>query len=99
MSSLRGVVGRLGANGVRVIKRARARSLYGAAGTEGNTWLLVRLGTQLPERRVSSGLGSSEPPPLALVDLLRTLEVAGADSRVAGVLLRFEAGPPGFAAA
>ena len=99
MRSLRGVGRRLGANGVRVIKRARARSLYGAVGTEGNTWLLVRLGAQLSERRVSAGLGSSEPPPLALVDLLRTFEVAGADSRVAGVLLRFEGGPPGVAAA
>ncbi len=62
-------------------------------------WLRIRLGRNVPEiapPRWLGGLGG-QATPLALLDVLRLLAAAAVDPRVAGVVLRLEAAPAGFA--
>lgn len=99
MHALRGAGRRLGYNLVRFARRARARSVLGPSGGPRRSWLLVRVGPRLPERRVARRLLATEPQALALVDLLRSLDVAAGDPRVAGVVLRFEGSPGSFSTA
>jgi len=56
-------------------------------------WLQVRLGAPVEELAAPS-LPFGQPPPLGLLEVLATLDAAGRDTRVAGVLLRLT-GPVG----
>lgn len=96
MRSLRGLGSRLRHNAVRVVRRATARSVLGKRAGRDRFWLLVRVGPRIGDLRANALPFSREPGPVALVDLLRALEVAGDDPRVAGVVLRFESGEGGF---
>ncbi|MEE2662747.1 MAG: signal peptide peptidase SppA [Myxococcota bacterium] len=99
MRAVFGLGRRLGHNGVRVVRRLVARSVLDKRADVAGLWLLARIGPRLGERRTRSVILSREPSPIALIDLLRALDAARSDARVAGVMLRFEGSPGGFARA
>lgn len=86
------ILGRLGADLVRAGRVGWAR----LALPRGRFWLRLRLASPVPELGISSWLGS-QPRTLSVLEVLRVLEVASRDSRVAGVLLRLDGSPGGFA--
>ena len=83
-------VRRVGANFALAARRLTARLVLPR---RGGVWLLVRLGAPIEELAAPT-LPLGQPRPLALLDLLATLDAARRDARVAGVLMRF-AGPVG----
>ena len=97
MGAVRGLGHRLGHNAALAVRRLAATATTPRGDGARPIWLLVRVGSQQPETRPGPVWLSREPRVLAFVDLLRALEVAAADSRVEGVMLRFEGGPSGFA--
>ena len=80
------VVGRLGANVARGVRRLVERS---ALPRDGKVWLLVRVGGELPEI-LPPRLPLQRPHPHpTLLDALTSIEHASRDPRIAGILLRF----------
>jgi len=80
------------ANGARWVRLGLAGSLDGG---RGGLWLTLRLGASLGERSPlfpRSGTHSD----LGLLEVLRVLEHAAQDERVAGVVLRFSGGLAGW---
>ena len=91
-------LGRLGrrlvANTARVVQRVAARNVLGKPHDRDTVWLLVRICDEIPEQRpqrFAFGRNNSPRSP-ALVDLLQALDAARDDTRVCGVVLRFEGG-------
>jgi protease-4 len=91
---LSGVGRRVAANAVRLVRRIGARNALGKPQDRDSLWLLLRVGDEISEQRPArfAFTGRGEPRSLAWVDLLRALESAGKDTRVRGVVLRFEDG-------
>ena len=81
----------LSANGRRALRRLGAGRVLPS---DTANWLLLRVGADLAEERPALAIGNASP--LALVDVLRTLEVARLDERVAGVVVRLHAGLSGW---
>jgi protease-4 len=95
--ALLGFAGRLFANGVRAA-RVAGRTLERAA-SRNALWLVVPLGWPLGERS-RPVFGPNRDAALSLLDLLRVLDRAARDPRIAGVLLRFQGtGPHQFSQA
>jgi len=85
-----GAVRRLGANSIRLARLAAARLTLPS---DGGVWLVLRLGSPVEEFRTPQ-LALSRSPRLTLLDVLKVLDAAARDPRVAGVVLRFT-GPVG----
>ena len=81
-----------GANLTRAVRRVIARSTLPR---RGSVWVVVRLAPPL-EDLAPPRLPFSRPGPPGLLEVLETLEAAGSDPRVAGVLLRFTAPLQGY---
>ncbi len=80
------VVSRLGSNLARGVRRLVERA---TVPRDGKVWLLVRLGGELPEI-LPSRLPFQRPPRQpSLLEALASLEAAGQDPMIAGILLRF----------
>jgi protease-4 len=93
MASPLAPVRRLAQNGSRLLRQGVARGWL-----RGSWWLRVRLRAPLPESRSPMWFQPREAP-LALVDLLETLEAAARDPHVDGVLLELGGAPRGLAQA
>jgi protease-4 len=91
---VRPVARRLLANGSRAFRRMGAAGLLPAPSGH---WLRFELGEVLPER--SGGFGPGSAPHLGLLDWLRTLEAAGTDPRIGGVLIELRGTALSFAQA
>jgi protease-4 len=65
----------------------------------GPLWIEVQLRGGLSEYSSSGSLVSASEPSLGLLDLLRMLEIAGADANVVGVVLRMDGGSAGWSGA
>lgn len=92
-----GVVARLLANGMRAARLAGRRLERLSRGR--SVWLLVPLGSELSERPLAP-FGVPRDATLSHLDLLRALERAARDPRLAGVVLRFQGtGPHRFSQA
>lgn len=85
-----GALRRLGANASRIVRLASARI---SLPSDGGVWLTLRLGAPVEELRTPQ-LTFSRISRLQLLDVLRVLDAAAGDPRVAGVVLRFT-GPVG----
>lgn len=93
-SPVSGFASRLFANGVRA-GRLAGRGLSRAAKAN-SLWLLVPLGSELGERS-RMVFGPNRDAGYSVLDLLRSLDRAASDPRIAGVLLRFQGtGPARF---
>jgi protease-4 len=86
---------RAGANASRAVRLVTARAVLGRRAP---FWIVVRLEPPL-EEVASPRLPFTRPRAPSLLDVLRTLDAAATDPRVAGVVLRFAGAPQGFAAA
>jgi protease-4 len=86
---------RLIANGIRTLRLA-GRGLDRLS-RKRDLWLVIPLGTE-PGERSRAAFGASRDASLSILDLLRCLDRASRDPRLAGVLLRFQGmGPHSFA--
>jgi protease-4 len=90
-----GIARRAGANASRAVRLVTARAVLGRRAP---FWLVVRLEPPL-EEVAPPRLPFLRSRATGLLDVLRALEAAATDPRVAGVVLRFAGAPLGFAAA
>jgi protease-4 len=91
MAQMRGVVRRVAANAVRLLRARSAAALY----REGGVWLHVKLDSELGDL-ASPPLALGRAGGLSLLDLLRTLDTAAQDRDLSGVLLQLRGGLEGW---